>query len=175
MKLTKNREIEHQVSKLLARISKSQSSIDYHQKKLRHHREMKENVGLLKTTVTMIIMSQDAREDYSSDSSESSTDVPCSSQDLRKKNLERSEGAIMISDDETPLNRSPSQSLHLSTILATPNPEHVEQPMSQETPTNLSRLLHRTESPKSPLRTHSCDIPDCNAPQCRFNDFDDEV
>lgn len=29
MKLTKNREIEHQVSKLLARISKSQSSIDY--------------------------------------------------------------------------------------------------------------------------------------------------
>ena len=117
---------------------------------------------------------EDPEEDYSSDSSDSSI-KPCSSQALPKKNLERSGGTILISDEETPSNRSPSHSLHLSTFLATPNPDHVDQPMSKDTMTNFSRLLNRTEYPKSPMRTHTCDIPNCDAPQCRFNDFEHEV
>ena len=179
MKITKTKEVEHQIGKLLKKISKSESSIDHHQKKLRQHqRDLRENIGLLKTTVTMVILTQSARDDYSSDSSESGSDGPCTSQTLINKNRERSGTTITISDDENTMSKSPSQSLHLSTILETPNPNEIEQPLSNETLNNLSRILQRTQSPKSPLRPHNCSIPDCNqcsiAHQCRY-DYDDEV
>ena len=142
-----------QIKKLLAKISKGQASVEYYNRKMRsYHKELRDNISLVKTSIAMIFHCidnennndpEDPELEYSSDSS---TDELCSSQSLREKNEKRSDATILISDEANPSNRSPL--LHLSTFLATPNPDHINQPMSQNTMTNISRLLNHTESRK---------------------------
>ena len=160
---------------LLAKIHKGQASTSYHSKKLKTiTQELRDNTSLLRTSVYMLIHSDtyetECNEPSSDEEDESETDIekPCSSNTLKEKNDQKSTNQpILISDEE--ILPSP-KSLHLSTFLGTPDPHHIDQPLSQNTMTSISRLIHHQtlQTPASPDQNTSCDLENrsCRDPNC---------
>ena len=144
--------------------------------------ELRDNTSPLRTSVYMLLNSGNSEpeiHDPSSDEDEETTDTetPCTSSTLKHKNDQRSnDPPILISDEED----LPSpKSLHLSTFLGTPDPNHVTQPLSQDTMASISRLIHHQttlQTPASPVVNRSCDLNTCRDPSCPNNSYSsDEV
>ena len=120
------------------------------------------------------VETHDETHDETSDqeSSDNTSDhEPCTSNSLKKKNEERSQNqTILISDTEDP---APTpKSLHLSTILGTPDQTHIRQPFSQETMNSISRIINH-QTPSSPVISKSCELTECRDPTCPNYDSDE--
>ena len=179
MKVLKHKNLKRQIRKLLTKINRGQSSVNYHSRKINTiNRELKDNVSLIKTSISMLFHSLETSpetHDESSDEESSNHETePCTSNSLRKKNEERSQNPTILISDTDDLTPSP-KSLHLSTFLGTPDPTHIRQPFSQDTMNSISRLLNH-QTPSSPVINKTCELTDCRDPTCRNSSYDsDEV